>query len=304
MSTSLKTIKVANAPCSWGAFEFSDGVAAPTFNRVLDEMAQAGYVGTELGDWGFMPTVAEQLKGELHSRKLDMLAAFVPVDLSNANSHQPGAETAVRTAKLLAEVNPSAFIVLADDNGKDPVRTKNAGRIRAEHAMTVRQWRTFCAGAEIIAAKVFEGTGLRTVFHHHCAGFVETPEEIDRFLSETDDQLIGLCFDTGHYTFGGGKALDGFKKHKDRIWHVHFKDASPVVAQRSVAEGWDYMESVRNGIFCELGKGSVDFAGIVRELEAANYDGWIVVEQDVLPGMGTPLESAIRNRAFLQQIGL
>jgi inosose dehydratase len=32
--------------------------------------------------------------------------------------------------------------------------------------------------------------------------------------------------------------------------------------------------------------------------------GWIVVEQDVLPGMGTPKESAQRNREYLKSIGL
>jgi inosose dehydratase len=321
MSISMRTIRVANAPCSWGAFEFSDGVEAPTFRKVLDEMCQSGYVGTELGDWGFMPTDPQELREELGARKLDMLGAFVPVDLSNRNSHETGAETAVKTAKLLAGVSQGAgdgsgapVIVLADDNGKDAIRTKNAGRIRPEHSMTDRQWRTLTAGAETIAQRVLEESGLRTVFHHHCAGFVETPEEIDRFVSETDPKLIGLCFDTGHYTFGGGNALHGFKRHRDRIWHLHFKDASPVVAERSRIEQWDYLESVRNGIFCELGKGSVDFEGIVRELQndesrggprrSSDYNGWIVVEQDVLPGMGSPLESAIRNRSYLRQIGL
>jgi inosose dehydratase len=60
---------------------------------------------------------------------------------------------------------------------------------------------------------------------------------------------------------------------------------------------------VRNGIFCELGKGQVDFCGIKRELEAQGYGGWIVVEQDVLPGMGSPFESARRNREYLASIG-
>ena len=58
------------------------------------------------------------------------------------------------------------------------------------------------------------------------------------------------------------------------------------------------------GVFPELGKGAVDFAAIVGELKARNYRGWIVVEQDVLPGMGTPLESARNNRRYLEQLGL
>jgi inosose dehydratase len=48
----------------------------------------------------------------------------------------------------------------------------------------------------------------------------------------------------------------------------------------------------------------VDFAAIKRELEATGYQGWIVVEQDVLPGMGSPKDSAGRNREYLRGIGL
>ena len=39
-------------------------------------------------------------------------------------------------------------------------------------------------------------------------------------------------------------------------------------------------------------------------LRARDYRGWIVVEQDVLPGMGAPRASAQRNRAYLAAIGL
>ncbi|MBS2001651.1 MAG: xylose isomerase, partial [Cyanobacteria bacterium SZAS LIN-5] len=84
----------------------------------------------------------------------------------------------------------------------------------------------------------------------------------------------------------------------------HFKDCQSELAKESREDGWDYFESVRRGIFCELGKGTVDFAGLTRELVDRGYGGWIVVEQDVLPGMGTPLESAIRNRSFLESIGI
>jgi inosose dehydratase len=53
-----------------------------------------------------------------------------------------------------------------------------------------------------------------------------------------------------------------------------------------------------------LGKGVVDFAAIVAELKNQQYSGWIVVEQDVLPGMGNPKVCARRNRDFIQSLGL
>jgi len=297
-------IKIANAPCSWGVLEFNLEGEAARYAQVLDEIQATGYVGTELGDWGFMPTDPAILNGDLQAHNLEMLGAFVPVGFSDSNAHAAGAETAIRIAKLLAATGKAPFIVLADDNGKNSERTQKAGRITPDLGLSADQWAVFATGLESVARAVHDATGVRCVFHHHCAGFVETPAEIETLLSLTDPQLVGLCFDTGHYTFGGGNAVEGVRKYTDRIWHFHFKDYEPNIAERSRQQGWDYFTSVKNGIFCELGKGSVDFPSVVKALDEIHYSGWGVVEQDVLPGMGTPKESAQRNRDYLRSIGL
>jgi len=298
-------IKIANAPCSWGVLEFDLEGEAAGYEQVLDEIAETRYRGTELGDWGFMPTDPVELRNQVHARGLTLLGAFVPVMLKDPTTHADGVNAAVRTARLLAEAEGEPpFIVLADDNGKIPARTLNAGRIQPEHGLSEAEWAVFAEGAQRVARAVKQETGLRTVFHHHCAGYVETPSEIDTLLRLTDPSLLGLCIDTGHYRFGGGDPLVLLRQHRERIWHVHFKDCHPEAAAKSRTEGWDYFTSVRNGIFCELGKGEVDFPAIKAELERTGYDGWIVVEQDVLPGMGKPKESALRNREYLESIGL
>lgn len=298
-------IKIANAPCSWGVLEFDLEGKAAGYVQVLDEMAETRYQGTELGDWGFMPTDPAQLKQELHGRGLTLLAAFVPVMLKDPAAHAAGIEAAVRTARLLAGTEGEGpFIVLADDNGKIPARTLNAGRILPEQGLSETEWKIFAEGANAVASAVKKETGLRTVFHHHCGGYVETPAEIDMLLKLTDPDLLGLCIDTGHYRFGGGDPMSLLRQHAGRIWHVHFKDCHPELAAKSREECWDYFTSVRNGIFCELGKGEVDFPAVKTELEKMGYNGWIVVEQDVLPGMGKPKESALRNRIYLESIGL
>jgi inosose dehydratase len=307
MTTTKTRIQLANAPCSWGVLEFDLGGAAG-YERVLDEMAQAGYVGTELGDWGFMPTDPERLAAELQKRRLSLLAAFVPVELANAGALEEGVKVAVKTARLLKSVAGSSgeapYIVLADDNGTVPLRTKKAGRITAGDGLSAAEWKQFGAHADTLARRVLYETGVRTVFHHHAAGFVETPDELDAFLSNTNPELIGLCLDTGHYSFGGGDPLQAIAKYGKRIWHVHFKDCDAAVHAQSKENEWDYFESVKRGIFCELGKGQVQFSAVLEKLKALDYTGWIVVEQDVLPGMGSPLESATRNREFLSGIGL
>jgi len=298
-------IKIANAPCSWGVLEFElDGKAAG-FELVLNEIRETGYQGTELGDWGFMPSVPSELRKELDKRSLSMVGAFVPVFLKDRSKHAAGTEIAVRTAKLMADAGyPDAFIVLADENGSVKERTLIAGRVSPSMGLTDDEWKVFAEGANLVAREVKTRTGLRTVFHHHCAGFVETPGEIDSLLAFTDPSLVGLVLDMGHYMFGGGDPLNALKKHSGRIWHIHFKDCHPAIAAKSRTEGWDYFKSVGNGVFCELGKGSVDFPAIVEELNAQKYSGWIVVEQDVLPGMGNPKVCAQRNREYIKSLGL
>jgi inosose dehydratase len=251
-----------------------------------------------------MPTEAAALRRELDARQLQMVGAFVPVAFAHQAAHARGAELAVRTAKLLASVQGSSpFIVLADDNGKDRVRTRNAGRIVPAEGLSSQQWATFAAGVEFVARAVRDQAGLRSVFHHHAAGFVETPDEIARLLTLTDPELVGLCFDTGHFRFGGGDPLAGLRQHRDRVWHVHFKDCSPPVHEAARAGAWGYFESLKHGIFCALGQGDVNFPAVVDELRRTNYMGWIVVEQDVLPGMGAPKEYAQRNREYLRKLG-
>ena len=298
-------IKVANAPCSWGVLEFELEGEAAGYRQVLDEIVETGYQGTELGDWGFMPTEPAQLREEIHSRGLIILGAFVPLMLNDSDAHSAGIKMAVRTARLLAEVEGDLpLIVLADDNGKIQERTQNAGRILPEHGLNEAEWKIFVEGVEKVAEAVKKEVGLRTVFHPHCAGHIERPDEIDTLMRLTDPKRLGLCFDTGHYRFGGGDPVAGIQKYKDRIWHVHFKDCHPQIAERSRVEKWNYFTSVRNGIFCELGRGDIDFTQIKIELERIGYEGWIVVEQDILPGMGTPKVSARRNREYLAGIGL
>ena len=297
-------IHIANAPCSWGVLEFDLG-DQQGFAQVLDEMQETGYAGTELGDWGFLPTEPEPLKAELEKRSLSLVGAFVPVALSNQENHNAGVESALKIAKLMANAGfENAFIVLADDNGTVPQRTKNAGRIQPMDGLSDSEWQVFARGADRIAREVKANYNMRTVFHHHCGGYVETAAEVDTLMALTDPALLGLCLDMGHYRFGGGDALSALKTYNDRIWHVHFKDCDPHVAELSRQNEWDYFESVGQGVFCELGKGKVDFPAIVAELRKQQYDGWIVVEQDVLPGMGSPKACALRNRDYLVSLGL
>jgi inosose dehydratase len=165
---------------------------------VLDEMSATGYRGTELGDWGFMPSDPALLAPALSRRGLQLVGGFVPVALSQPGAWPEGQDRALRTARLLAAVGgEQARLVLADANGTDPLRTAHAGRVTPAMALDEARWQRFAEGTERIARAVREQTGLVTAFHHHCGGYVETPAEIARLMAMTGRTSSGYAWIPG-----------------------------------------------------------------------------------------------------------
>src|SRR6266852_6488226 len=135
----MTDIRIANAPCSWGALEF-EGLSGESiaYGQMLDELRDTGYVGTELGDWGYMPTDPTALREGLERRNLAMVGAFVPVALKYQDKHASGEADALKVARLLSAVantgtgGQSPLLILAVANGTDPLRTQYAGRVTSE----------------------------------------------------------------------------------------------------------------------------------------------------------------------------
>lgn len=296
-------IKVASAPVSWGIYEFEGIEPRFKYQQVLDEIRDTGYKGIELGPYGYLPTQPALLRDELYARDLQLLSAFVPVKLVDADAHEAGAQEALKVGRLLAALG-AQYIVLADDNGKVEELVKKAGQ-RKGSKLNAEQWDVFAAGVNHVARRVNAELGLKVVFHHHCAGYVETPDEVRELLARTDQALVGLCLDTGHYHYAGGDAVEAVKEFGERVRYLHFKDCSASIAAECRAQGKDYFEAIAAGVFCPLGEGEVDFAGVAKEMLALGYDGWAIVEQDVLiDDLTAPKKFSKANRDYLKNIGL
>jgi len=307
----MSEVRIASAPCSWGILSgFGAEESFPAPEEVMDGIVATGFEGTELGDPGFMPDDPETVASMLKRRDLSMAGALVPIALADRSNHQAGVQSALKTARVLAACdgpdawNGGAQVVLADANGKNEMRVDNAGRIKPEHGLSDDQWQAFAEGANLVARAVKDETGLRTAFHHHCAGFVETPDETERFLEMTDPDLVGLCYDTGHYAYAGGDVLDGLRRFRERIQHVHFKDCHPAIAEEARVNGWSYFDAVGNGLFFKLGGGLVDFGAVARELRDSGYSGWIVVEDELPPGKADAFEANKNDRELLRELGI
>ena len=293
-------IRIGNAPCSWGVIENVAGERSG-YERVLDEMAETGYEGTELGDWGFMPLETEALCDELAKRNLLMAGSWVNVRLSKNECFEESLENCLRAARQLVKVcETRPFVNLGDEVYEIPHRTLKAGRIEGKDGMSVAIRKTFVKNLEAIRKRVADETGVAVLFHHHVGTWIETGEEIDFLMNETS---VDLCFDSGHCAFGGSDPVSLLNRYLPRIGAIHFKDCDPVVATNSRLNEWNAFQSLEHGIFPELGKGSVDFGALLNPLVASRYDGWIIVEQDVIPGMGNPKLTAGRNREFVKNLG-
>lgn len=295
-------IKIASAPVSWGIYEFKGIEPKFPYQQVLDEIAATGHTGLELGPWGYLPTNPDVLRAELEQRGLQVLSSFVPVKLVDEAAHADGEAFALQVGKLLAELG-AQYIVLADDNGSVPDLVQRAGQ-RTGTMLNDAQWDIVAKGVNRIAKKVNAEFGLGIVFHHHGGGYIETPDEVRELFKRTDSALVGLCLDTGHWHFAGGDAVACIEEFGERVRYLHLKDCHADVLARVRQEGLDYFQAVQAGIFCELGKGMVNFPAVLAAMEKLGYDGWAIVEQDVLTEDKTaPKRISQANRDYLKSIG-
>jgi inosose dehydratase len=299
----LKAIRVANAPCSYGAFEVTVGVLpnVPGPDEVLEAIAGAGYEGTELGPPGYLGR-SETLRERLEHFGLLLVGGYIPIRFSEPASWQEDLAGMAATLDLFeAADGRDARPVLADAGS--PERLANPGRGARDPALGLdgRGWRRL-ADAVRRATDLARSRGFEPTFHHHTATYVEAPWEIERLLELTD---VGLLLDTGHLALGGGDPNQALRDWSDRIDHVHVKDVRTSVLEEVVADRADMVEAWRRGVFCELGSGDVDLEAFLAELGRSGYAGWLVVEQDRIPAPGEdPAEAAeaqARNRRWLSQ---
>jgi inosose dehydratase len=269
----------ASAPDSWGVLDYPGPSWEQSYEKMLDEMVEAGYTGSELGPYGFFPTDPKILQPQLEKKKLKLLASFVPVKMTDPSAGAAVMERIRKVGHLLATLK-APFLVLADDQSNE--RNAFSGRAYDKGCPTlnVEQWKhigRIVADAE----KVAKEFGLDLVFHPHIATYVETPEECERFFDATSHTNIGLCLDTGHCVYGHGDSVKEAEKYKNKLRFVHIKDCDTRVLEEARRNKWTFEEAIEHRVFTIIGQGNIDFPAFFRTLVKNGYSGWSVVEQDV-----------------------
>jgi len=299
MSGSKERFQFASAPDSWGVLDYPGPSWEQSYEKMLDEMVEAGYAGAELGPYGFFPTDAKILQPQLEKRKLKLLASFVPVKMTDPAANKAVMERIRKVGNLLAALK-APFLVMADDQSNE--RNAFSGRTYDKGCPTLsaEQWKhvgKIVADAE----KVANEFGLDLVFHPHVATYVETPEECERFFDATSHTNVGLCLDTGHCVYGHGDSVKEAEKYKSKLRFVHIKDCNVKVLEEARRNKWTFEEAIEHKVFTIIGKGDIDFPAFFRTLVKNNYSGWMVVEQDVKFG-ATPIPPAESIAASLKYL--
>jgi inosose dehydratase len=300
-------IVVANAPCSYGAFELTVGGShVPEPKALLDAVAAAGYDGIDLGPPGYLGT-EDVLAKRLRARGLGLAGGYLALPFSDPDELGRALATLDALLDVFDRAGTGALEprpTLADAGS--PERAARPGRAALDRSIGLdeRRWRLFADGLARAVDRC-RGRGYEPTFHHHTATYVEARWEVERVLELSD---VGLCLDTGHLILGAGDPVAAVTAWGERINHVHLKDARLDVLEGIVADAASVIEIWKRRAFCPLGEGDLDVDGVLAVLDAIGYSGWVVVEQDIVPEPGTPLDRAVeeqrRNREYLRARGL
>lgn len=294
------TIRIGNAPCSWGV-EFADDPRNPAWRSVLKDCADAGYKGIELGPVGYMPEDPAILADALAEHDLELIGGVVFRAYHDPAMWDDVLDATHRTAKAL-KAHGAQHLVLIDSISER--RAPTAGRASEAEQMDKAEWTAYRDRIAETARIGTEEYGLTVGIHAHAAGFMDFEPELERLLNEVDEKILKICFDTGHHSYAGFDPVAFMKRYVDRISYMHFKDIDPKVKADVIANRTGFYDACGQGIFCNLGDGDVDFPAVRQILLDAGFEGWCTVEQDCDPTLDvSPIDDARANREYLESIG-
>ena len=276
-----KEVCLGIAPIGWCNDDMPELGAENTFQQIVSEMALAGFTGCEIGNK--YPTDPAELKKALDLRGMRIASRWYSSFLLTRPIEEEEKDF-IANLDFLEAVGANRINVSEQSysiQGKTDVPILTGGH---KYVMNDEEWDRFTKG-----------------FHHHMGTVVQTSEETDRMMSNTDPDLVFLCYDTGHFTFAGEDPLAMLKKYVDRVGHVHLKDMRLPVVEEARKNNWSFLTSVRNGAFTVPGDGDVDFDPVFKVLADAGYKGWLLVEAEQDPAKANPLEYAMKGRKYIKE---
>lgn len=280
-------ITITCAPCCWGVDDVKKP-HLPPWERVLDEAAQAGFGGLELGPYGYVPLDIRRVASALESRGLRIVAGTIFDDLvSPANADNLLRQTDEICALISSLPKPQThggqrfaapYLTIMDwgHDERDYAAGHSDQAVRLDDAL----WAGMVANIRAIAELARDKYGVRAVIHPHAGGNIEFADELERIVADIPGETAGLCLDTGHLAYAGMDPIATLRRYWDRVDYIHFKDINPVVFAEVMGQRIRFFNACAKGVMCPIGRGNIDYPGIRALLSELGYGGYITIEQE------------------------
>lgn len=288
-------VKLGIAPIAWTNDDMPDLGKENTFEQTISEMALAGYTGSEIG--GKYPTDLAVLKKALDLRGMQICNCWFSTFLIS-KPYEETEKAFIKQVEFLAALG--AKVIGVSEQSYSIQGKLDQPVWEGKYVMNDNEWELLAVGLNKLG-KAAQARGVNLTFHHHMGTVVQTEEEIDRFMQMVDPELVYLLFDSGHLSFAGIDPERVLNKYVGRVRHVHLKDIRKEMVEKSRKECWSFLKGVREGVFTVPGDGDVDFGPIFKILEAADYQGYVVVEAEQDPAVANPFEYALKSRKYIAQ---
>ena len=271
-------VRIGINPISWSNDDLPSLGGETPLETALSEGKAIGYEGFELGNK--FPREPKALAAVLGKHGLACVSGWYSGRLARGRTVEEEVEAVGPHLELLAQ---NGATVMVYGEVADSIQGAAVPLYQRPRFVREQQWREYGARLDRFGAHLAK-RGVRLAYHHHMGAYVETPEDVDRLMSVTGDD-VGLLFDTGHMTFAGGDAVAMLQRHVGRVCHVHCKDVRPYVVRLARNRNWSFLEAVINGAFTVPGDGSIDFPSVLGVLHDHGYRGWLVVEAEQDPAV-------------------
>jgi len=274
-------VRLGISPIGWSNDDLPELGGDIPLDTCLAEARLAGYDGIELGHK--FPREHAVLRPILERFGLALISGWYSGRLLERSVRDEIA--AIEAHCLLLVALGCRVLVYAETSGSiaGDRRRPLSGRPRLDDS----DWHDFGARLTELADHL-SSRGIGLVYHHHLGTVIESEAEIDRLMAVTGAQ-VGLLVDSGHAAYAGADPVGLVRRHRDRVRHVHCKDVRREVLARVRADDASFLDAVLDGVFTVPGDGRVDFAGVLAELAAVDYNGWLVVEAEQNPATAPPL---------------
>lgn len=287
-------VKLGIAPIAWTNDDMPDLGAENTFEQCISEMALAGFTGCEVGNK--YPKDTAVLKKALELRGMQICNAW----FSSFLLTKPYEEVEKDFIDHITFLKEMGAKVVGISEQSYSIQGTDKPVFEAKYVMNDDEWKLFCEGLNKLG-RVAEDMGIALTLHHHMGTVVQTEAEIDRMMENTDPELFGLLFDSGHLAYCGEDYMSVLKKYAKRIKHVHLKDIRPEKVRRVKDEHLSFLQGVRLGTFTVPGDGAIDFAPIFDVLAETGYEGYVLVEAEQDPAIANPFEYALKARKYIAE---